>query len=100
MTDPGRLRGNRPGVRHIAAEIRAFLGRAFRARLALTPIEDDTPLFSSGILDSFAVLELIAFLEETFKIEIDTTRHELTDFDTVRRITAVVESFQDGRGKK
>jgi acyl carrier protein len=51
----------------------------------------DAPLFSSGIVDSFGVLELIAFLEDTFQISIDTARHELTEFDSVNRIVGLVE---------
>ena len=41
--------------------------------------------------DSFGVLELIAFLEDTFHISIDTARHELMEFDSVNQIVALVE---------
>jgi acyl carrier protein len=37
------------------------------------------------------VLELIAFLEDTFHISIDTARHELMEFDSVNQIVALVE---------
>lgn len=77
-------------MRYAENAVREFIQKAFRAQVAVTPLEADTPLFSSGIIDSFGVLELIAFLEEAFKIEIDTTRHDLTDFDTVRKIAALV----------
>ena len=51
----------------------------------------DDPLFSSGIIDSFGVLELIAFLEDQFAVSIDPSRHELTEFDTVNKIIELVE---------
>jgi acyl carrier protein len=55
-----------------------------------TTIEPDTTLFSAGMVDSFGVLELIAFLEEAFHVEIDLSSHDLEDFDTVRKIGTVV----------
>jgi acyl carrier protein len=74
--------------------ILAFLDDRFRASLAGRRLEADTPLFSSGIVDSFGVLELIAFLEEAFGVEIDPGRHELTDFDTVSKIAALVAAVR------
>jgi acyl carrier protein len=40
------------------------------------------------------VLELIAFLEETFGVDIDPGRHELTDFDTVGKIATLVATLR------
>lgn len=62
------------------------------------PPGDDDPLFSSGRIDSFGVLELIAFLEERHGIVIDTTKHHILDFDTLRKIAAVVEKEQRAGG--
>jgi acyl carrier protein len=66
--------------------------------LAGERLQAGTPLFSSGIVDSFGVLELIAFLEETFGIVIDPARHELGELDSVDRIVALVTSLDHGRG--
>ena len=79
-------------------KIREFVETKFRPRRAAQPFDDDTPLFSSGIVDSFGVLELIAFLEETFAGEIDTNEHELRDFDTVRKIAGLVASVSGTSG--
>ena len=70
-----------------------FLRSRFRSAIrgALGP---DDPLFSSGIVDSFGVLELIAFLEDTFHIVIDPSRYELTEFDTINKIAALVEGIR------
>jgi acyl carrier protein len=53
------------------------------------PGEDD-PLFSNGRIDSFGVLELIAFLEEQYGIVIDTAKHHIMDFDTLRKVFLIV----------
>ena len=51
---------------------------------------NDTPLQSSGILDSLAVVGLIAFLEKQFQIELDVYDTAIDRFDTIRDITSVV----------
>jgi acyl carrier protein len=70
--------------------VTAFLKTRFHASLPGGRLDADDPLFSSGIVDSFGVLELIAFLEDTFHISIDTAQHELLEFDSVNKIAALV----------
>lgn len=72
-------------------QIASFLIHRFRAAIRRPSIGFDEPLISSGIVDSFGVLEVIAFLEDTFGVAIDPTRHELIEFETVNGITALVE---------
>jgi len=66
-------------------QIAEYLSRRFRSTL-------DRPLISGGVIDSFGVLEVIAFLEDTFAITIDPNRHELTEFETVDSIAMLVEN--------
>jgi acyl carrier protein len=82
----------------IESQVRAFLQKAFRANVAGLVLTVDTPLFSTGVVDSFGVLELISFLEETFGIEIDTGRHDLLEFDTIASITSLVAALHGPRG--
>jgi acyl carrier protein len=78
--------------------IRQFIETKFRPGARGAAFDDDTPLFSSGIVDSFGVIELIAFLEEAFKIDVDLSRHELGDFDSVKKIEQLVASLQSPSG--
>jgi acyl carrier protein len=71
--------------------IRNYLLARFRATLRGSALPFDAPLISSGVIDSFGVLEVMAFLEDTFGITIDPNRHELTEFETVDSIDALVE---------
>lgn len=79
------------GIMHetVAGFVRARFRAAIRQDLGV-----DDPLFSSGIVDSFGVLELIAFLEDSFHITIDPATHELTEFDTINKIVALVERMR------
>lgn len=59
----------------------------------------DAPLFSSGLVDSFGVLELITFLEDTFNVQIDPAVHDLAEFDTVDRIADLVARARADSGR-
>lgn len=74
--------------------IAGFLVGRFRAAIRRAEIGFDDPLVSSGIIDSFGVLEVIAFLEDTFRVVLDPTRLAVTEFETVNRITALVERMR------
>ena len=53
-------------------------------------LRDDTPLRTSGILDSMATLSLVSFLEETFAITIDAHETGIETFDCIEDIAALV----------
>jgi len=74
--------------------VAGFIRSRFRSSLRGGVLKNDDPLFSTGVVDSFGVLELIAFLEDTFRITIDTTRHDLSEFDTVDKIVELVRAEQ------
>jgi acyl carrier protein len=76
--------------------VASFIRSRFRSSLRGGALKNDDPLFSSGVVDSFGVLELIAFLEDTFRITIDTSRHELSEFDSVDKIVELVRGAQQG----
>ena len=64
-------------------------------------LQDDTPLRSSGILDSMAVLRLVSMVEEKFGIEVSAYEAGIDNFDRVDDMAAYVErklSARVGRG--
>ncbi|HTI71009.1 MAG TPA: acyl carrier protein [Candidatus Limnocylindria bacterium] len=66
------------------------------AKFSIDPAEitPATPLFSSGLLDSFHLLELISFVEERAKIRISPGEISLDNLDTPERIVRFVERKQ------
>jgi len=54
----------------------------------------ESPLFSTGVIDSFGVLELIAFVERKYGVDIDLSAHALEDFDTAAKVAALVRRLQ------
>lgn len=79
--------------------VAAFVQSRFRPRAGSGALTADMPLFSTGVIDSFGVLELIAFLEDTFRVTIDPARHDLMEFDTINRIVSVVDRERQAPGR-
>ena len=53
----------------------------------------DKPLISSGIVDSFSMVSLKAFLENKYSIKIPDEKASPEAFDTVRKIMALVREY-------
>ena len=59
-----------------------------------TEIGTETELFSSGLVDSVRMMNLIMFIEEKARITVQPDEVTLENLDTPRRIMAFVESKQ------
>lgn len=57
------------------------------------PLDGDTELFSTGMLDSVAMVGLIAFVEDKAGVRVQPGDVTLENFDTVDAILAYVQSL-------
>ena len=57
-------------------------------------IKFDTPLISSGIVDSFSMISLKRFLETKYNIQIPDSKATAEAFDTVNNIVKTVEQIK------
>lgn len=71
-------------------EIRGLVATAFS--LPAADVQEETCLFSSGLLDSFHLVELIAVLEKASGRKIGAGDVNLENLDTPRRIAAFLSS--------
>lgn len=53
----------------------------------------ETPLISSGYVDSFSMVSLLIFVENKFKIKIPSSKATPEAFDNVNNIVALVNQF-------
>ena len=60
-------------------------------------LDVDTPLISSGIVDSFSMVSLKRFLEKKYSITIPDDEASPEAFDTVTKIVALVKRRQGGK---
>jgi acyl carrier protein len=71
------------------ALIGSFLRQLSPAAKALT-LDEQTPLLSSGILDSLGILQLMSFLADELGIEIADDDFTLDNFETMGALLAFV----------
>lgn len=54
-------------------------------------LQDETPLRTSGILDSIATLNLISFIEQEYGIQVEAHETGIENFDRIRDIVAFID---------
>ncbi len=55
-------------------------------------LDNDTPLFEKGIIDSTGVLELVAFVEDNFKVTVADDELVLENFSSLNAIEKFLQS--------
>jgi acyl carrier protein len=53
-------------------------------------LKDDTPLRTSGVLDSMATLQLVTFVEDRFGVEVQAHEAGVENFETIGAIADFV----------
>jgi acyl carrier protein len=54
----------------------------------------DTPLISSGLLDSLSLISVLAFIEDEFAVVIPDEAASAEAMDTVRRIVGLMDAYR------
>jgi acyl carrier protein len=77
-----------------AASIKAYLAEATgQLDLVLT---EDTSLIEAGFLDSFGIVELVAFIEEKYDIKLDSDDLVVANFSLIASIVALITEKKRG----
>jgi len=82
-------------------DLRGTLRRALASRFGIKrALDDDTELFSSGLIDSLSVIDLVCLVETETGQSIPPAEITLENFDSVNRIAQFVEALASvGTGK-
>jgi acyl carrier protein len=59
-------------------------------------IAPDQPLISSGLIDSFHLVDLALFVEDTFGVHLEDTELTADTFDTLQDLERLIHSRQAG----
>jgi acyl carrier protein len=65
-----------------------------RIGVSKTKLDANAPLFSAGLMDSMAVLEVTAFVEREVGVRFTTADINLDNLDTINRILGFVQKKQ------
>lgn len=57
-------------------------------------LKPDQPLISSGLIDSFSLVDMALFVEDTFGVHIDDAELNADTFDTLEALAALIASRQ------
>jgi acyl carrier protein len=72
-------------------EIRQYILSEFLPGEKPSNLHDDTPVRTSGILDSVGTLRMVSFIEERFGIEVEAHEAGVENFDRIEDIAAFIQ---------
>jgi acyl carrier protein len=78
--------------------IYASLSQYIATRILKQPqrsIALEEKLISSGLIDSFSLVDLSIYIEDAFGVRIDDTELNADTFDTLAELTALIDRRQD-----
>jgi len=81
----------------MTSEIETRLNHYIRAHILKRNtfvLDPDDPLISSGLIDSFHLVDLALFVEEHFGVRIDDTELNSTTFDTTKQLAELILNRQ------
>lgn len=78
-------------------ELITQLGKLIAEKILKQPkreLEPDQMLISSGMIDSFSLVDLALMVEDTFGVHLDDTELNADTFDTLQQLADLVKSRQ------
>lgn len=77
------------------SEIHNQLSRFIADKILKQPgreIGSDEKLISSGLIDSFSLMDLALFVEDTYGVRIEDTELNAETFDSLNQLSALIDS--------
>ena len=81
-------------VDQIKEEIRQYVLTEFLPGEKASNLLDDTPLRTSGIIDSTGLLRLIDFIESRYKMQVEAYEAGVENFDRIQDIASFIQKKQ------
>jgi acyl carrier protein len=79
-----------PDVADVKNAIRQFILSKYLPGESAENLRDDTPLRTSGVLDSLATLGVVNFIEKEYGIQVEAHETGIDTFDRIEDIAALV----------
>jgi acyl carrier protein len=75
----------------LTSQLSSYIAREILKDASRT-ISPDEALLSSGLVDSFSLVDLALFVEDTFGVRIEDTELNVSTFDTLNQLTVLIQS--------
>jgi acyl carrier protein len=79
--------------------LRAYILSEFLPGESPRNLKDNTPLRTSGVLNSMGLLRLVSFVEDKYGIELEAHETGVEDFGTIDAIANLIERKIAGKDK-
>jgi len=79
----------------MTTEITTTLAKHIAEKIIKQPnrvITADEPIISSGLIDSFSLMDLALYIEDTFGVRIDDTELNANTFDSLNQLASFIQS--------
>jgi acyl carrier protein len=76
-------------------QIISSIGKFIAVQILKQPnrtIAADEPLISSGLIDSFSLMDLALYVEDTFSVRIEDTELNANTFDNLNQLAGLITS--------
>ena len=81
----------------IKEQLRTYIVGEFLPGESPENLKDETPLRTSGVLDSMSTLQLIGYVEEHFNITVEAHEADIENFDRIEDMASFIA--MKGAGK-
>ena len=81
-----------PSTDQIKEEMRHYVLNEFLPGEKTSNLHDDTPLRSSGIIDSVGLLRMIDFIESRYTIQVDAHEAGVENFDRIEDMATFIQN--------
>ncbi len=75
---------------HIIQQLSGFVAENILKQPARAILPDES-LITSGLIDSFSLIDLALFVEEQFGVHIDDTELNAETFDNIHELASIIE---------
>ena len=75
----------------IKSQVKDFISEQFFLNTDDGDLANDVSLLESGIVDSTGIIELVAFLEQTYRITIEDEELVPSNLDSVNNVVSFIE---------
>jgi acyl carrier protein len=79
------------------SQVTDSLGQYIAAKILKQPkrvMREDEPLISSGLIDSFSLVDLAMYVEDQFGVHLDDSELNAATFDTLGQLGSLVQQRQ------
>ena len=83
-------------MQDVKDRLRQFIVATYLPGESPANLRDDTPLLTTGVLDSLATLGVVSFVEKEYGIELEAHETGIDNFDRIQDIAALVERKRNG----